>query len=126
MGAIQRMHITAFDVLPNPILKWLDTIECRDALLAPDGTEREWLEANVDEPVLGRPKRLVPRGETAARKLQDRTLTNLYDSLPKCLVDHMPISAPRQRQPTDGTWRYQTTRHSEICLPSIRQGSKHD
>ena len=45
----------------DPILKPLDTIECRDAILAPDDTEPDWPEADV---VIGNPpflgdKRLI-------------------------------------------------------------------
>ena len=40
------------EVTRNPILKPLDTIECRDAILSPDGAEPEWPEAEV---VIGNP-----------------------------------------------------------------------
>jgi hypothetical protein len=46
------MRRNGFDVGRNPILKPLDTIECRDAILNPDGTEAEWPEADV---VIGNP-----------------------------------------------------------------------
>ena len=36
----------------DPILKPLETIECRDAILAPDGSEPEWPKADV---VIGNP-----------------------------------------------------------------------
>ena len=41
-----------FDASRNPILKPLETIECRDAILNADGTEAEWPEADV---VVGNP-----------------------------------------------------------------------
>lgn len=52
IGEIQRMRRNGFDVGRNPILKPLDTIECRDAILNEDGTEAEWPEADV---VIGNP-----------------------------------------------------------------------
>ena len=37
IGEIQWMRRNGFDVSPDPILKPLETIECRDAILSPDG-----------------------------------------------------------------------------------------
>src|SRR5712671_4838868 len=52
IGEIQWMRRNGFDVGRNPILKPLDTIECRDAILNEDGTEAQWPEADV---VIGNP-----------------------------------------------------------------------
>ena len=52
IGEIQWMRRNGFDVGRNPILKPLDTIECRDAILNEDGSEAEWPEADV---VIGNP-----------------------------------------------------------------------
>jgi type II restriction/modification system DNA methylase subunit YeeA len=52
IGEIQWMREKGFGVSKNPILKSLETIECRDALLNPDGTEAEWPEADV---IIGNP-----------------------------------------------------------------------
>ena len=52
IGEIQWMRRNGFAEARDPILKPLDTIECRDAILTPDGTEPEWPEANV---VIGNP-----------------------------------------------------------------------
>jgi type II restriction/modification system DNA methylase subunit YeeA len=46
------MRRNGFDVGRNPILKPLDTIECRDAILNDDGTEADWPEADV---IIGNP-----------------------------------------------------------------------
>jgi type II restriction/modification system DNA methylase subunit YeeA len=51
------MKRNGFDAARNPILKPLETIECRDALLNPDGTEAEWPQVDVivgNPPFLGR------------------------------------------------------------------------
>ena len=52
IGEIQWMRRHGFAESRDPILKPLDTIECRDAILAPDDTEPDWPEADV---VIGNP-----------------------------------------------------------------------
>ena len=63
-------------------LKARQLVELRDRWLNPP----EWVEW-VEEPVLGYPKRPVPRNETAAKELKKRTLTNLYNARPQWLAD---------------------------------------
>ena len=52
IGEIQWMRRNGFSNADNPILDPLDTIECRDAILTPDGCEPEWPDADV---VIGNP-----------------------------------------------------------------------
>ena len=52
IGEIQWMRRNAFTVSLDPVLKPLETVECRDAILAPDGSEPDWPEADV---VIGNP-----------------------------------------------------------------------
>ena len=52
IGEIQWMRRNGFSGSRNPILKPLDTIECRDAILTSDNTEPDWPEADV---VIGNP-----------------------------------------------------------------------
>ena len=52
IGEIQWMRRNGFSEARDPILKPLDTIECRDAIVTPDGTEPEWPSADV---VIGNP-----------------------------------------------------------------------
>ena len=52
IGEIQWMRRNGFAEASDPILKPLDTIECRAAILTADGTEPEWPEADV---VIGNP-----------------------------------------------------------------------
>jgi type II restriction/modification system DNA methylase subunit YeeA len=52
IGEIQWMRSNGFDAARNPILRSLDTIECRDAVLNDDGTRAEWPVADV---VIGNP-----------------------------------------------------------------------
>ena len=58
IGEIQWMLRNGFGEARDPILKPLDTIECRDAIVTSDGTEPEWPEADV---VIGNPFGPVPR-----------------------------------------------------------------
>jgi type II restriction/modification system DNA methylase subunit YeeA len=61
IGEIQWMRANGFDAATNPILKPLHNIECRDAILNPDGTRAEWPDADVivgNPPFLGG-KRLI-------------------------------------------------------------------
>ena len=52
VGEIQWMRRNGFSEAHDPILKPLDTIECRDAILTPDSTESDWPQADV---VIGNP-----------------------------------------------------------------------
>ena len=52
IGEIQWMRRNGFAEARNPILKPLDTIECRDAILTPEDREPEWPVADV---VIGNP-----------------------------------------------------------------------
>ena len=70
IGEIQWMRRNGFSWARDPILKPLDTIECRDAIMTPDGTEPDWPEADV---VIGNPPFLGAR-------LQIWTLTEDYMS----------------------------------------------
>ena len=58
IGEIQWMRRNGFPASRDPILKPLETIECRDAILAPDGTEPDWPAADV---VIGNPPFLGDR-----------------------------------------------------------------
>ena len=52
IGEIQWMRRNGFSGARDPILDPLDTIECRDAIANPDGSEPDWPEADV---VIGNP-----------------------------------------------------------------------
>ncbi|MEO1206470.1 MAG: DNA methyltransferase, partial [Pseudomonadota bacterium] len=58
IGEIQWMREHNFSASKDPILKPLETIECRDALLNPDGTEAEWPQADV---IIGNPPFVAAR-----------------------------------------------------------------
>ena len=52
IGEIQWMRRNGFGTATDPVLHPLDTIECRDAILAPDGSAPDWPQADV---VIGNP-----------------------------------------------------------------------
>ena len=52
IGEIQWMRRNGFNESRDPILEPLETIECRDAILTPEGKEPDWPEADV---VIGNP-----------------------------------------------------------------------
>jgi type II restriction/modification system DNA methylase subunit YeeA len=74
IGEIQWMRRNGFTAARNPILRTLDTIENRDAILNADGTRAEWPTADVvvgNPPFLGNKKMISELGEhytTSLRK----------------------------------------------------------
>lgn len=73
IGEIQWMREHGFEASRNPILKSLDTIHCRDALLNDDGTEYEWPEADVivgNPPFLGANKFKTKIGDAETEQLR--------------------------------------------------------
>ena len=78
IGEIQWMRRNGFAESRDPILKPLDAIECRDAILTPEGEEPDWPEADV---VIGNPPFLG--GKLLRRHLGDEyveSLKRLYGS----------------------------------------------
>ena len=72
IGEIQWMRRNGFEAAKNPVLRTLksadgvDTIENRDAVLAPDGAQSRWPEADVvigNPPFLGNKKMIAELGE---------------------------------------------------------------
>ena len=77
IGDIQWMRRNGFRESRDPILKPLETIECRDAILTPDGQEPEWPEADV---VIGNPPFL------GSRKLRSELGHAYAEALPRTYV----------------------------------------
>ncbi len=97
IGDIQWRVKNAIHHHPRPVLRKLDAIECRDALLAPDGKggfkEAEWPEANFivgNPPFLGTKKLIGGLGEEPAdvlRRAYDGRVSGFSD-----LVHRFPNS----------------------------------
>ena len=73
IGEIQWMRRNGFRESRDPILKPLETIECRDAILAPDGTGPAWPQADV---VIGNPPFLG--GKLLIGELGEDYVTRLF------------------------------------------------
>jgi hypothetical protein len=73
IGEIQWMRRNGFDAARNPILRPLEMIACRDAVLNENGSRAEWPEADVvigNPPFLGAAKHLRELGDTYTEQLR--------------------------------------------------------
>ena len=73
IGEIQWMRRNGFQAAKYPILRILDTIECRDAVLNPDGTQAAWPMAEAvvgNPPFLGNKKMIGELGENYTKALR--------------------------------------------------------
>ena len=85
IGEIQWMRLNGFGTSTNPILDPLDTIECRDAILAPGGSEPIWPDADV---VIGNPPFLgySPQRETLGDEYSS-AMRSLYQGIVPAFAD---------------------------------------
>ena len=73
IAEIQWMRGNGFEAATDPILKPLGTIECRDAVLGPDGGPADWPEAEFivgNPPFLGNKRMIAELGEEYATTLR--------------------------------------------------------
>ena len=103
---------------PRPILKNLNSIECRDALLNPDGTEAEWPEAEF---IVGNPPFL-------GGKLMRRGLGDAYvDTLFRAYAGKVAAEADLVCYWFHKAWRAMETGRAQRCglvaTNSIRGGA---
>lgn len=73
IGEIQWMRRNGFEAAKNPILRTLDTIENRDAILNADGSRADWPKANVvigNPPFLGAGRHLRELGDDYTNRLR--------------------------------------------------------
>ena len=85
IGEIQWMRRNGFAEARDPVLKPLDTIECRDAILTPEGTEPDWPAADV---VIGNPPFLgtKPMRSVLGDEYTDR-MRNVYKGTVPAFAD---------------------------------------
>ncbi|MCA3453813.1 MAG: class I SAM-dependent DNA methyltransferase [Rhodobacter sp.] len=118
IGDIQWSRRNGFEPARNPILRTLNTIECRDAVLAPDGGRADWPKADVvvgNPPFLGGKKVLGELGKdytAALRKAYSGTLPDFSD-----LVCYWFVNAWSQMQGG------KLSRAGLVSTNSIRGGS---
>ncbi|MGM0583469.1 MAG: class I SAM-dependent DNA methyltransferase [Pseudomonadota bacterium] len=73
IGEIQWMRRNGFEATRNPILRPLETIECRDAVLTAEGARADWPDADAvvgNPPFLGNKKMIAELGEDYATALR--------------------------------------------------------
>lgn len=73
IGEIQWMRRNGFEASRNPVLRSLNNIECRDAVLNADGTRADWPKADVvvgNPPFLGNKKMIGELGEEYTTRLR--------------------------------------------------------
>ena len=118
IGEIQWMRRNGFDVARTPILRPLETIECRDAALNADGTEAEWPEAEF---IVGNPPFLG--GKLLRSGLGDddvETLFHLYRGRVPPEADLVTYWFEKARAHIASG---QTTRAGLVATNSIRGGA---
>ena len=74
IGEIQWMKSNGFEVSRDPVLKSLESIECRDALLNKDGTEAIWPDADIivgNPPYLGAKLMYRVIGQSETKRIRD-------------------------------------------------------
>ena len=117
IGEIQWMLAHGYSLSKDPILKPLDTIEQRDALINDDGTEAKWPTADViigNPPFLGAQRMLRELGEYA------NSLRELYQGRVAASADLVTFWYEKARcQLQSG----KATRVGLVATQSIRKGS---
>jgi hypothetical protein len=81
IGEIQWMRRNGFNVGRGPILKPLNTIECRNAIINPDGTAASWPEADA---IVGNPPYL------GAKLLKRRLGVSMTEAIRKIYEGRLP------------------------------------
>lgn len=74
IGEIQWMIRHGYDIRRNPILATLDHVECRDAIVSPDGNDAPWPACDVivgNPPFLGNKKMLAELGQVTTTNIRD-------------------------------------------------------
>lgn len=120
IGEIQWMRRNGFEAAKNPILRTLNTIENRDAVLAPDGTRAEWPKADVvigNPPFLGNKRMIAELGEDYTQELR-KAFSEASGGVD--LVAYWFVKAWAQIQSGD------LTRSGLVCTNSIRGGANRE
>ena len=122
IGEIQWMRGNGFDAAKNPILRPLDTIECRDAVLNDDGTRAQWPVADV---VVGNPPFL------GGKRLRDALGSEYVDALFASYKGNVPPEADlvtywvarAWEQISTWFWEGTATKVGFVTTNSIRGGA---
>jgi type II restriction/modification system DNA methylase subunit YeeA len=118
IGEIQWMQRHGFGIARNPILRPLDTIECRDAILNPDGTEAKWPAAEV---IIGNPPFLG--GKLLMRHLDEAYVHRLFQIYDGSVRPEADLVCYWFAKAQDQTEAGKTTRAGLVATNSIRGGA---
>jgi len=117
IGQIQWMLKHGYSLNTKPVLQKLDQIDCRDALLNPDGSEAAWLPADCivgNPPFLGDKKMISELGEDYVTHLR------------RCYAGRVPGGADLVTYWFEKAWRQieaaRTVRAGLVATNSIRSG----
>jgi type II restriction/modification system DNA methylase subunit YeeA len=121
IGEIQWMRANGYEAGRDPILRPLDTIECRDAILNEDGTRADWPDADV---VIGNPPFLG--GKRLLSVLGDEYVASVraaYSGLVEPFADLVCYWFERARQQVGNG---ATMRAGLVATNSIRGGASRE
>ena len=118
IGEIQWMRRNGFDVARKPILRPLGTIECRDAVINPDGSEPDWPEA---ECIVGNPPFLG--GKLMRSGLGDDGVETLFHLYQGCVPPEADLVTYWFEKARAQVASGQTKRVGLVATNSIRGGA---
>ncbi len=118
IGHIQWARRHGLPAPADPVLRSLDTIECRDAVLAPDGTRAEWPKVDAivgNPPFLGDKAMIGGLGEEYVAKLR-----KAYAGRVPGAADFVCYWVEKAREALEGG---RTARAGLVATQSIRKGA---
>ena len=118
IGEIQWMRNNGFGISERPILKPLDNVECRDAILNQDGTAAIWPKADV---VIGNPPFLG--GKLMRSLLGDEYVANLFAAYRDCVPQEADLVTYWVAKAWSLTAGGQLARSGLVTTNSIRGGA---
>ncbi|WP_439543397.1 class I SAM-dependent DNA methyltransferase [Hyphomicrobium sp.] len=121
IGEIQWMREKNFGVSKNPILKPLETIECRDALLNPDGTEAQWPDADV---IIGNPPFLG--GKMLITNLGDKAVSAMFRTFDGRVPREADLVCYWFQKASEAIAAERITRAGLVATNSIRGGANRE
>ena len=121
IGEIQWMRRNGFEAARNPILRPLATIECRDAVLAADGSRAAWPTADV---VIGNPPFLG--GKMMREGLGDDAVDRLFAAYRGAVRPEADLVTYWFAQAGNALRAGRATRAGFVATNSIRGGANRD
>lgn len=118
IGHIQWARRNGLPPPSNPVLRPLDTIECRDAVLAPDGTPAPWPKADA---IVGNPPFLG--GKMMRRVLGDATVSRLFHAYQGRVPQEADLVVYWFERAREALEAGRSSRVALVATQSIRKGA---